>query len=501
VNRSLTTKTLFIFGLILLSSTVLSTFMLTRDNDWGDDFAAYIMQAQSIARGSMHEYVLKNSFTMQQSSHVFGPITEPWGFPLLLAPVYAVFGLKVLALKLVLVLCYALFLIAFYFLARTRLEEADSLLLTALLAFSPALLTGENEILSDIPFTLFSTLTLWLIVRPWTSRPGSRGDVGQGVVLGLASFAAVFTRIAGFLLFVPLITAQFMRIRRGPRGGIGLREMGVSILLPYVTCGVLYAVQASVFPSIGLRAPLGNVSLQTLSKNLQDYFWVPAYFLRDFVGGARAAYLGLLPFFVMSVVAHHKRDLPLHLYILATLVLLVSREGMAEPRYVYPLWPLLMLMAYDGMKVIAGRLKPNLQPRASMFTWDLFVVLAVASFAACTQIAWTNMAGGRYDYRRSWGAFSPGSSLMFEYIRDKTPTDSVIIFFKPRAMRLRTDRDAFFTTRCEDLPKGDYVAIVKSIGTYDQISPQLVRHCNPTTALTAVYEKDDFVVYQIAVIP
>jgi hypothetical protein len=86
---------------------------------------------------------------------------------------------------------------------------------------------------------------------------------------------------------------------------------------------------------------------------------------------------------------------------------------------------------------------------------------------------------------------------MFEYIRDETPADSVIIFFKPRAMRLRTGRDAFFTTNCADLPKADYVAIVKSIGTYDQISPQLVRHCNPNVTLTPAYEKDDFVVYRL----
>ena len=90
---------------------------------------------------------------------------------------------------------------------------------------------------------------------------------------------------------------------------------------------------------------------------------------------------------------------------------------------------------------------------------------------------------------------------MLQYIRDKTPADSVIIFCKPRAMRLRTDREAFFTTRCEDLPKGKYVAIVKSIGTYVQISPQLVRHCNPAVVLTAAYEKDDFVVYQITRLP
>jgi hypothetical protein len=86
---------------------------------------------------------------------------------------------------------------------------------------------------------------------------------------------------------------------------------------------------------------------------------------------------------------------------------------------------------------------------------------------------------------------------MFEFIREQTPADSVVIFFKPRAMRLRTERDSFFTTRCEDLPDGDYVVIEKSMGAYDQIRREDLTHCNPAVSLTPVYEKDQFVVYQV----
>ena len=65
-------------------------------------------------------------------------------------------------------------------------------------------------------------------------------------------------------------------------------------------------------------------------------------------------------------------------------------------------------------------------------------------------------------------------------------------------MRLRTERASFFTTHCEDLPRGAYVVIEKSMGGYDQILPQNVMHCNPAVTLTPVYEKDQFVVYQIS---
>jgi hypothetical protein len=131
------------------------------------------------------------------------------------------------------------------------------------------------------------------------------------------------------------------------------------------------------------------------------------------------------------------------------------------------------------------------------FTFDLWAGLALISLAACIQLAWVNLAADRAFNGRSSGAFSPGSSAMFEFVRQETPPDSVIIFFKPRTMRLRTDRDAFMTRDCQDLSRGDYVAILNSEHGYDQIQPEKVAHCNPAVSLVPVYEKYDFIIYRI----
>ena len=490
-------NTRLILALIVLASVLLSTLMMTRDHSWGDDFAGYIMQARSLAQGNMQEYVTRNTFTMESSSHVFGPVTEPWGFPLLLSPVYALLGLRVQALKAVVVLCYAAFLVAFFLLARTRLKDRESLLLTAVLAFNVGMLQGTNEVLSDIPFALWSTLSLWLMLTLPGPEAGSKTALRHAVLLGLALFAAVFTRIAGFLLFIPLIAAQVMHLRKGGRSGMRAAETAGLTAAPYLVAGALYALQAFIFPGVAHVDPLGPVTIQSVLQNLIGYFWAPAYFLRNIVGGSSALYLVLLPFFVFSFIRHWQRDLPVHLYILASLAVFIFRAGMPEPRYLYPLWPLFMLFAFDGMQLAAARLPPLRQPRALTLAWDALLVLALISLAACAQLAWINMKAGRYDYRESRGVFHPTTNLMFEFIREQTPSDSVIIFFKPRAMRLRTDRDAFFTTKCGDLPEGDYVVIEKSMGAYDQIRREDVTHCNPAVVLTPVYEKDQFVVYQV----
>ncbi len=94
-DRTLARTILCLLILIVLTSGIVGFLTLTRGHDWGDDFAAYIMQAQSIADGKMQQLVQRSTFAVEASSGRFGPVTLPWGFPLLLAPVYALFGMKI----------------------------------------------------------------------------------------------------------------------------------------------------------------------------------------------------------------------------------------------------------------------------------------------------------------------------------------------------------------------------------------------------------------------
>src|SRR3954453_14905377 len=56
---------------ILILSTPLAVGMLTGGHDWGDDFAAYIMQAASIVHGGEREEVQRAAFAIHESSRYF----------------------------------------------------------------------------------------------------------------------------------------------------------------------------------------------------------------------------------------------------------------------------------------------------------------------------------------------------------------------------------------------------------------------------------------------
>ena len=250
-------RVILALGLIILASMAFSGLMMTRDHSWGDDFAAYVLQAKSIVQGDMPEYVAKSTFTMEESSHIFGPVTEPWGYPLLLSPVYALMGLSVQALKAVAVLCYAAFLLTFFLLARTRLKDSESLLLTAVLAFNVGMLGGTNEILSDIPFALWSTLSLWLMLRAPEAPVRSKAHLLRPALVGAALFAAVFTRVAGFTALPALGNDADPEHSRGETAWSALgRAAG---LAADALCGVRRAVRAAGvdLPQRGARRSAG----------------------------------------------------------------------------------------------------------------------------------------------------------------------------------------------------------------------------------------------------
>src|SRR5215207_8154167 len=158
------------FLILIVSSLFIGIATLTRGHEWGDDFASYIMQAHSILNGATEEFIERNSFTIFESSNQIGPVAYPWGYPLILSPVYAIKGISPLALKLPGLFFYAGFLICLYILMNQRLRRTESLLIVSVFAFNPLLIQFLDQILSDIPFLFFSTLALVLMKKEKTYR-------------------------------------------------------------------------------------------------------------------------------------------------------------------------------------------------------------------------------------------------------------------------------------------------------------------------------------------
>src|SRR5215813_1589407 len=226
---------------------------LTNGHDWGDDFSGYVMQAKSITEGRPRDFIEANRFTIEQSSVPIGPLAYPWGFPALLAPFYAVFGLNMIALKSVGIICFLLFLLLLWSGFRKYHSDFWRLVLLCLFAINPMLLRFTDNILSDIPFLLVSTFSVLLIGRLVIERRRLISPACDQLLLGAAIAAAFFIRANGILLLITLGLTQFVVLIKSVYGpdtahgqflaglmrlfstkGAAARHLGLNIL-PYVS--------------------------------------------------------------------------------------------------------------------------------------------------------------------------------------------------------------------------------------------------------------------------
>jgi hypothetical protein len=468
----------FVLAAILLISALLSASMLTRGHLWWDDFAAYIMQAQSLLNGIPADFVAHNTFTIEQSSYPPGPIAYPWGYPILLAPVLGLVGMKLLALKGLNTLFFLFFLIVFHQLVRTRLSPAWSLLLTATLAFNPALLQAHDQILSDIPFLFFSTLALLLIeAKSKITWP-----------IGLVIFVAFSLRTSGLLLLAPLAVAQIMQFRSWTEVRRNWRE----IAAPYVVFGSLAFLLSLLLPG-GQESYLSHFSMFTAGRWLSNagfYLRLPADLFKAVWLGSVFSWLWV-GLFLLGMIINFKKDLPLLAYLAVSLGLFISWPETQGLRFIYPLVPIGVLVAAEGWKAAAESLPAGGTSVARWTGLGVVGVLIVLSLAASAQIGITNLRNGR-DIN---GPFDPYSQEMFQFIREETPADSAVIFFRPRVMQLLGERDSFLSTECERLPLGDYLALSKKADDSLQIPEDQIQGCG--LSLTAVFENRRFIVYRL----
>jgi hypothetical protein len=481
-------KTAVILALMLLTSALLGSSVLTRGHWWGDDFAAYIMQAKSILAGNMDEFVTANTFTVTQSSHQIGPAAYPWGFPLMLAPVYALIGLSPLALKLPGLLAYLGFLQVFFFLTRRRFTLTESLIAVSLFAFNPELLRFLDNIASDIPFLLFSTLAI-LLADLYTHETQTKRRLALAALTGVAIFAAFFVRTQGLILLGSVLLFQGIRFL-GQRAQC--HQLVTDSLIILAAFGVLWGISALIFPGgqTSYLALYAGFSLETLTGNIVAYSQVFGEFFASVLGEALFFGIFVVLFFI-GLVARFKADLLFVLYAALYLIVLWTWPEWQGYRFLFPMLPFFIYFAVQGIRVTlekAGENQKTILQRGAY----AYLLLVVVLFAYNSGLnAYANLRAGREIN----GPFDPYSLETYDFIKNNTPPDSVIVFFKPRAMRLMTDRASLALTECERMTEGDYLALSKKVGENLQIPPERIDECN--LPLDMVFQNRRFVVYRV----
>jgi hypothetical protein len=416
MNRStwLTAGTVALLGGLHLAG-------LRPGHGWGDDFGLYVAHARNLAEGRPYAdtgYVYNPEFP------VLSPRTYPPVFPLLLAPVYRLFGLDLHAMKAFEVLLFVALLGVLAAVLRRRLPLPYVLGVLVLFGLNPYVWKHKDRLLSEVPFMLFAYLALLLADRAYEPGRARPGAVGWGLLAGLAAFLAFGTRTVGVVLVPSIVGAEFLRRRRL---GVASPAVALAFAAGVITQRLLlppdgsYLDQLKYDPALFVRVALSLG--RAMSFTAENGYNEPA---------RNALYLCmLLPAGVGYFLRLREGVTACELFAPSNLLLLVVWPAAErEQRFLMPLLPLFFLYAADGLRRLVAKPLARLERPAGAG----LAAAVLLSYAA----AHTRMEAGPFRE----GVSTRESAALFDWVRAETRPEDVFLFQKPRALALFTGRHA-----------------------------------------------------------
>lgn len=418
--------------LLVLSVGTFYVATIRSGQEWPDDFALYILHARNIAEGRAYANTgyIHNPYHPALSPRVYPPV-----FPLLLAPVYKIFGLNLFPLQIVVISCFLLSLVSVFLAVRHYLTSGQSLALAAILALNPNFWDLKEGILSDLPFLLPTYLSFHFFLRSQCGTRSGRTMLLNALLVGSVTYLAYGTRSIGLLLLPCFVLYDLIKHRR------------VTIFTLVVVVVVLLArsVQDSIV-GVSETAYLQDVRLADNSRGLAQQLeyrldvirdnMVYVDKLSDFWSNGYTYSGRLVLFILLSSLAGigfgarlRKGPGIFELFLPMYVTVLMIWPSTQPVRLLVPILPLYVyyvIVGTDRLSQLIGR-----SARTALLSGGLALILS--SYV------------GAYS-RASWGPLSgveqPASVRLFQYITANTLQDDVIIFRRPRALALYSGRPA-----------------------------------------------------------
>ena len=453
----LTTKRLnLILVLICLISFFLSATCIHKGHHLGsDDFALYIEQAKCIVEGGTSDLYLENKYSMDNSVELLGPYLYPQGFPLLISPLYFFFGANFLVIKCFLLICFtgSLFLIYNLFANKFK-NKTTALVLVTGIAFHPEFIIFGDNILSDFPFLFFSILSLLFIER---SLPTF---LHQMVLSGLLIFTFCI-REAGVFILVVLFVYQINGFLK--EGGGSIKLFLNRILkekwraLPYAAFLFFFFIKRYYFvdTSANHLKELTQTSSAIIKQNLLYYSEITTSLIPLDLNLKWKCLLFFIPIFT-GIVFYFKNYLHYLVYILFIGLLYIVWPAQQGLRFLYPICPLLLFFFLKGIEKLGETKWKN----AIMTIYVIIVVTAGI------------LEAKQYAAQDNNEFLNEETYNLQKFIANHTNRTDLIVFFKPRALHLLTNRDSFLKWETEDIlaSKASYFLEYNASGKRDSLN-------------------------------
>ena len=224
---------------ILFALTVIPLLILNirKDQDWGDDNSQYIHQAKNIVEGIPQfetGYIYNNHYP------VLGPSAYTIGFPLILSPIYAIFGNNILAFNYYLSFLLCLIVLLFILWTKKNLAPWKSLLLILLFVYNPWLLRFKSEINSEIPFTL---ILLWVFYLFEKQKNSSSIALLLSITMGLLMSIRPIGFVVPLSLFILMVYKSFYKKEATKK-----QLLHLGLFTPMLSFFIFFLLNYLIFP-------------------------------------------------------------------------------------------------------------------------------------------------------------------------------------------------------------------------------------------------------------
>lgn len=466
--------------LLLAVITFFYAVTIRQGTTWADDYALYVHHAENIAEGRPYA---DTGYIYNPDVADYSPRAYPPVFPLLLSPVYRVFGRNFYAMKFEIMGFFVLTLLVLSAYWKRALVWPYVLTLLCILGFSPVFWAFKDSVVADIPFLFFFYLAAW--VGEMAPREGSTWWK-WAMVTGLLLYLCTGTRTVGLTVVAGLLLYDVIKYKKVTRFSV----------LSVTVCAVLLLAQRRVFGG-GEQSYADQLhpTLATILANIRTYprdfteLWTHSlghtFSLALFALTATLACYG-------CIVHTRKNGLTLVeaflLPYLGMVILWPSHQGM---RFLLPLIPFYVYLLVLGLQEFRGSTAHNWRKRVPA---TLLLMVGVSYLAAFRNASYSiiRQSDGRITFNQ-----------LCRFIRDHTNKNDIFVFRRCRALSLFTSRPAGLY----DLNHRDHLAslLSKIHANYivtspifeedrDILVPYIQSHPG---LLNEVYQNEDFQVYQI----
>ena len=377
----------------------------------------YIIQAKNLVQGlplSETGYIYNPAFARN------GPATYPMGYPLLLSPVYAIWGCNMAVFSMFQSILALLFGLTFFAFVKKHFSWITSIAIVVILVYNPWFLYFKRELMSDIPFAILVLLFLMALrskKKPW--------------VLEMLGVALILFRGIGWFALPLLILPNLMKaIKDYEHRSYLWQSLGTGAV---VTLVVILANKWLFNLPMSTSSYSDQLIPVDLLQNVQGNF----LYFKDVVADHLFRAWENQPFLPVAAISIYGllillggistfRKYPLYTWtiLIYGFIILVYPYRYSGFRFIFPIHGVMLFMAASGLFTLV--------PKRVNLKW--LMVLIVGFYMSSNMDWWRTIVDQQHLVQP--GPQHNDSEEMFSFLQSETEQSEPVLFIKPRVMSL-----------------------------------------------------------------